>query len=308
MPNESTMLFPFHYGGEAESYTFYRVPKILFTEPTFERLSTDAKLLYGLLLDRMQLSLKNGWIDEEGRVFIYYTVENIMEALTCGNKKAGVLLAELDDKRGIGLISRIHQGLGKPDKIYVHKCVIPDMSKGHGQTCQNDTSGDVISTRQDMSKGHANKTNRNNTYKNQTEFSKTDRIFSGNPGPENRAMDERDGYRMYFVENCGFEALKADYPFSEDILDGMLDLLVDVCCSTQRTLRISGDDKPIQVVKSQLMKLNQEHIQYVLDCFQANTTKIKNIRKYLLASLYNAPMTLGSYYSALVQHDLYGSE
>lgn len=116
MANEKK-IFPFHYGGEAESYSFYRVPKILFTEKYFDRLSTDAKLLYGLLLDRMQLSLKNGWLDEDGKVFIYYTVDSIMQALTCGNKKAGQLLAELDDKKGIGLISRVRQGLGKPDRI-----------------------------------------------------------------------------------------------------------------------------------------------------------------------------------------------
>ena len=105
--------FPFHYGQEAEQYSYYRVPKILFTEPMFQKLSTDAKLLYGLFLDRMQLSIKNGWIDENGRVFIYFTVENIMAAFLCGNKKAGQLLAELDDKHGIGLITRVRQGLGK---------------------------------------------------------------------------------------------------------------------------------------------------------------------------------------------------
>ena len=84
MQNESKTQFPYHYENEAESYTFYRVPKILFTEKVFDHISTDAKLLYGLLLDRMQLSLKNGWVDDDGRVFIYFRVESIMEALTCG--------------------------------------------------------------------------------------------------------------------------------------------------------------------------------------------------------------------------------
>ena len=82
MRDERKSIFPFHYGGEAESYTFYRIPKILFTQEIFQGLSTDAKLLYGLFLDRMQLSLKNEWVDEEGRVFIYYTVENIMKSLS----------------------------------------------------------------------------------------------------------------------------------------------------------------------------------------------------------------------------------
>ena len=116
--------FPFHYGGEAESYTFYRVPKILFTEEVFDHLSTDAKLLYGLLLDRMQLSLKNGWVDEEGKVFIYYTVESIMDALTCGNKKAGQLLAELDETDRKLLLSFSLEG--KPTKQIAEELNLTD--------------------------------------------------------------------------------------------------------------------------------------------------------------------------------------
>ncbi|MCI6767634.1 DUF6017 domain-containing protein [Porcincola intestinalis] len=295
------MTFPFHYGGEAESYTFYRVPKILFTEKVFDHLSTDAKLLYGLLLDRMQLSLKNGWVDENGKVFIYYTVESIMDALTCGNKKAGLLLAELDEKKGIGLISRVRQGLGKPDRIYVHKCVVPEMSFGHIQKCRNDMSGDVPSTGQEMSKRHANKTDRNNT-----EHSKNDLIVSAEPGWDESAMKERRAYREYFLERCSFEVLKAENHYSAGELDELLELLVDVCCSRQKTIRISGDEKPMAIVKSRFMKLDSEHIRYVLHCFKENTTKVRNIKQYLLASLYNAPMTIGSYYTALVQHDLYG--
>ena len=299
MPNEGKTLFPFHYGNEAESYTFYRVPKILFTEKIFDQLSTDAKLLYGLLLDRMQLSLKSGWVDADGRVFIYYTVESIMAALTCGNKKAGLLLAELDDKRGIGLITRVRQGLGKPDRIYVHKCVFPEMSKRHVQTCQNDMSGDVIPALQDLSKRHANN----------TEISETDLISSAADAEwDKNAIEEREAYREYFQENCSFEVIKADQPYDRDMLDEILELLVEVCSSTQKTIHISGDEKPLQVVKSRLMKLDQEHIQYVLDCFRENTTKVRNIKQYLLASLYNAPMTIDSYYRALVQHDMYGKK
>ncbi len=293
--------FPFHYGGEAESYTFYRVPKILFTEEVFDHLSTDAKLLYGLLLDRMQLSLKNGWVDEEGKVFIYYTVESIMDALTCGNKKAGQLLAELDEKKGIGLISRVRQGLGKPDRIYVHKCVVPEMSFAHVQKCRNDMSGDVHLTGQEMSKRHTNKTDKKNT-----EYSETDLIASAEPGWDESAMEERRSYREYFQESCSFEALKAENHYSAEELDELLELLVDVCCSRQKTIRISGDEKPMAVVKSRFMKLDSEHIRYVLHCFKENTTKVRNIKQYLLASLYNAPMTIGSYYTALVQHDMYG--
>ena len=111
MKGENAYDFPFHYGQEAESYTFYRVPKILFTAEAFDHLSTDAKLLYGILLDRMQLSVKNSWIDADGKVFIYYPRQCICDALTCGNKKAGQLLAELDDRHGIvGFAAPLFQG------------------------------------------------------------------------------------------------------------------------------------------------------------------------------------------------------
>lgn len=114
-----TQNFPYYYGCEAEQFAFYRIPKLLVTDERFQGLSTDAKLLYGLMLDRMSLSLKNGWLDERGRVYIYFPAEEIMSLLHCRSEKASKLLAELDSKKGIGLIERIRQGQGKPTTIYV---------------------------------------------------------------------------------------------------------------------------------------------------------------------------------------------
>lgn len=111
--------FPYYYGREAEQYAFYRIPKLLISDERFRSVSTDAKLLYGLMLDRMSLSMKNGWMDNENRVYIYFPVEEIMEMLNCKSEKAIKLLAELDGKKGIGLIERVRQGQGKPSIIYV---------------------------------------------------------------------------------------------------------------------------------------------------------------------------------------------
>ena len=111
--------FPYYYGYESEQFTFYRIPKLLVTDERFQGLSTDAKLLYGLMLDRMSLSLKNGWLDEQGRVYIYSPAEEIMSLLHCRSEKASKLLAELDSKKGIGLIERVRQEQGKPTTIYV---------------------------------------------------------------------------------------------------------------------------------------------------------------------------------------------
>ncbi len=111
--------FPYFYGSQSEQFSFYRIPKLLMTDPRFRDISTDAKLLYGLLLDRMSLSSKNDWQDETGRVFVYFTAEETMSTLNCREQKAAKIFAELDQKTGIGLIERIRQGQGKPSKIYV---------------------------------------------------------------------------------------------------------------------------------------------------------------------------------------------
>ena len=111
--------FEYFYGSQAEQFSFYRIPKVLFKDKTFSKISTDAKVLYGLMLDRMNLSVKNRWFDDENRVYIIYTVSDIMDELCCAEQKAIKLLSELDIKKGIGLIERKRQGLGKPNIIYV---------------------------------------------------------------------------------------------------------------------------------------------------------------------------------------------
>ena len=111
------MQYEYFYGAQAEQFSFYRIPKALFTEPNFRELSTDAKVLYGILLDRMSLSLKNQWLDAQNKVYIIFTVEEIMDALNCANKKATRLMVELEKQAG--LIERKRQGLGRPNLIYV---------------------------------------------------------------------------------------------------------------------------------------------------------------------------------------------
>ena len=109
----------YYYGIEAEQFSFYRVPRLLIKDERFKKLSSDAKLLYGLMLDRMSLSIKNEWFDEDNRAYIIYTIDSIMEDLGCGKEKAVKVLAELDSVKGIGLVEKVRRGLGKPDIIYV---------------------------------------------------------------------------------------------------------------------------------------------------------------------------------------------
>lgn len=118
------MTFKYFYGNESEQYSFYRIPKLLFTSEYFKDLSSDAKILYGLMLDRMSLSIKNQWFDEENRAYIYFSIEDIMELLNCGKNKAVKSMQELDDDTGIGLIEKRRQGFGKANIIYVKSFVI----------------------------------------------------------------------------------------------------------------------------------------------------------------------------------------
>lgn len=111
------MQYEYFYGAQAEQFSFYRIPKALFTEPNFRELSTDAKVLYGILLDRMSLSLKNQWLDAQNKVYIIFTLDEIMDALNCANQKATRLMVELEKQAG--LIERKRQGLGRPNLIYV---------------------------------------------------------------------------------------------------------------------------------------------------------------------------------------------
>ena len=133
----------------------------------------------------------------------------------------------------------------------------------------------------------------------------TDPFFSGETaGTEAEGKDDRALYQDYFSDQINLDSVIASNPDDEDMLREMQELLVDTACSHRKMIRIAGDDKPTEVVRGQLMKLNSDHIRFVLSCMKENTTQVRNMRQYLLASLYNAPMTMHSSYAARVQHDL----
>lgn len=290
------MAYDYFYGQQSEQFSFYRIPKILFSQDKFWNVSTDAKLLYGILLDRMNLSARNGWLDEAGRVYIIFTIEEIKESLGCAEKKAVKLLDELEKKAE--LIERKRQGLGKPNLIYV-KNFISESVERQFLNCQNDNSATFQNTIQDLSKAQGNNTDIKNT-----DLSDTNSIFPSDNCRKENGNEEYQQYYQYFYEQLGMEYLQKDYPYDVDRLENILELVVETVCSKRQIIRIGGDDRPIEVVKSRFMKLDSEHIRYVLDCFKENTTKIRNIRQYILASLYNAPTTIGSYFDALVRHDM----
>ena len=281
----------YFYGQSGELFSFYRIPKALFRDNRFHQLSTDAKTLYGILLDRMSLSTKNNWLDKQDRVFIIYTVQEVQDSLGCADKKATKLLRELEK---FGLIERRRRGLGKPNLIYV-KNFSSDTSIEHFKNRDNDDSGTVQNTLQDPAKLRCNKTERNNT-----EISDTDPISSD----ENDWMSKRAQLEEYFSQSLEVDLLLRLCPDDEDTIYQIVDLLVDTCATNRKLLRIAGDDKPAEVVRSRFMKLNADHIHFVLKCLAENSSPIRNMKQYLLASLYNAPTTMQLYYQNQANHDL----
>ena len=283
------MKYPYFRGLEADRYSFYRVPKALIKVDLFEKMSGDAKLLYAVLLDRMNLSLKNGWQDENGNAYIICTIDEIMDSIRCARQKAVKLLDELEHE--YQLIERRRQGLGKPNLLYV-KDLYAGLSQSNYWKYENQTSGGLKSELPGVPKS-----NGSNTEKiNKTDNSETDLIYPAE-------LQEEEQYRRYFKEALELEILEQGYPADKTVLYEILELLVETVTSRKKFLRICGEEKPKEVVKSRLMKLDSSHIQYILECMKENSTQIRNIKQYLLATLYNAPVTVDSYYSAQVRHE-----
>lgn len=310
------MGFDYFYGRGTEQYAFYQVPKILITDDQFADITTDAKLLYSLMLDRSSLSAKNGWLDKEGKVYIFYTLEQIMTDMHCANQKATKLLKELETK---GLIERKKRGQGKVTRIYVRDFATGLHGDGNGerqiethenhdsQTHENRESRDVKITSPDSWKSCTN-----NTHINNTDMRKTDPINlsaeSANPGEKVVRMDDpmriRKQYEDYLMEKLRIDVLIQNNPCDVGRINEIFNLMLDVLCSTAKTIRISGDDKPIDVVRAQFMKIDSGHMEYILDCFKHQITDIRNVKQYLLATIYNAPLTIDHYYISKVNYDM----
>ena len=178
--------FDYYYGIEAEQFSFYRVPRLLIKDERFKGLSSDAKLLYGLMLDRMSLSMKNGRLDDENRAYIIYTIDNIREDLGCSKEKAVKVLAELDANKGIGLVEKIRRGLGKPDIIYVKNFIIQD--EGRKEPLNADVSTEVGKTDFKRSEKPTSRSQENRLQEvGKTDFSRSEKLTSR--GRENQLQE-----------------------------------------------------------------------------------------------------------------------
>lgn len=306
-----TSVSDYFYGEESEQFSYFRIPRLLVRSKKFKTLSTDAKLLYGLMLDRMGLSAKHGWYDELGRVYIYYTLDEIQTDLMCGHNKAVRLLAELDTgKNGFGLIERVKQGQGRPAKIYVKKFTttevpevptsapVSDFPDSEMQTSQKQTSRLPFLGSQDFPKREPSYLDNNYPDSSYPDPSISPAKPPGNGG----RLIERWDLKERVKKQIEYDALCTQYA-SEDV-DALVELVAEMQSSTAAAVRLGKDQIPIEIIKERFRQLNQMHVAYLLDSLRTTTTQINNIKAYLLTALYNAPTTMGFFYSAQVRHDL----
>lgn len=329
---ESTIKFDYFRGMEAEQYTFYRIPKVLFTAECFRSLSCEAKVLYGLLLDRMGLSIKNRWFDEEDRVYIIFTVEELAELLNCGTQKVVRLLKELDVKSGIGLIEKKRLGLGKPNVIYVKNFMIQELTRAEKQDLEAETLENTLSGENHNSRNvkitiqESAKSQFKNSENHHSRIVKSDipeypksqsnnTEYSDIEHNENQSIDLSEGdvmerkkhYRNMVQEQIYYKSLIQNPRYQKNEVDELVELTVEVLMlPDDRMIWIAGDEKPAILVKDRFQMLNDAHFEYVLDSMKRNTGKVQNVKNYLLTSLYNAPLTMEHYYRLAVNHDLYG--
>lgn len=294
------MALDYFYGSQADQFAFYRIPKALF-RGAYKSVSMEAKLLYGLMLDRMGLSAQNGWLDEKGRVYIIYSIEELMDAMGCCNQKVAKILNELE--RDCGLIERRRLGMGKANIIYVKNFIDSsagsedtDIPKSHDKKCENHISGHVKNTHQEMCKSHGNDTYINETDINNTEFSPPYNPPAGSEGASEQpkgalGREERERLKQQLEDKLRPEQLKAERPDMAQDIDQFFEIARRAVCSCRSYQRIGREEIPTESIKSVLLSLNRELFDAVLEEWKKNADKVKNPRQYMLTMLYNAPIS-----------------
>ncbi len=268
---------------------FFILPKEIMNK----KLSDGGKLLYALMLDRHHLSLENEWRDGEGRVYIYFVTNEIKKIMGYSNEKVVKLLAELERE---GLIQRKRQGQGKPSVIYVNDlCSEMAAGKPKNKTSENRNSRHSETEKQEFRKLECNNTDNNNTDKSYTDN-------KSNPSDGEGWMEKRAHFKKRVEKNINYTA--AVEKFGKGWCDEIVELITDTLISEREYIKIGGENYPAEAVKSRLLKINDMHLSYINDALSENHSRIRNIRSFLLTTIYRAPQTMENWYSAKVNYDM----
>lgn len=388
---EEGLKFDYYYGVQSEQFSFYRIPRLLIKDQHFKGLSSDAKLLYGLMLDRMALSMKNHWLDNENRAYIIYSISNVMDDINCSKTTCVKIMKELDS---FGLIERKRKGLGKPDIIYVKNFAVLEDSQEQDEESsdaadtfeenkpvmsnENITSegkqdelpevkdfnfnneayglemvetGEIFKEKEQISpnvgvnSGISKKSElpevkdfnfwnektltsggkeslplevknlapnyNNNNYNNQS-YNYINQSYQSNLSSQadQACKDEidtignTDAYIQQIKKNLDYDFyMTNDVAYMDkDLLKEWFVIICDVVCTKSETIKISGYVYSCDYVRSKFLRLTSNHVMYVMDCIKNTTTKIANIKAYLLVALFNAPSTIDHYYQQEIRH------
>lgn len=261
------MDYEYFYSPESEGFSFYRVPRLLVTGEEYRQVSVEAKLLYGMLLDRMGLSARNGWYDGENRVYIYYTIEEICRDFNCGHDKAGKLLAELDSRKGIGLIERVRQGQGRPARIYVKRFAKGEQLR---EAKADEREGRGLDSGEAEVKASEKPKSRH-------------RIFRGADIEKSDASYIDNSYTEFSYNNLSINQAEIDEKMEENL------------CAAMPSIELDEETPPMEEVKAGCRGFGFEHMAAVPDSMRTNIKRIRNIKACHLRLLYQTPVNVGHF-------------
>ena len=339
------MQFDYFYGNEAEQFTFYRIPKILITSPHFKKISDSAKLLYGLMLDRMSLSIRNGWLDDDNRAYIFFTTNDVMEQMCCGTEKATKMLAELDSEKGIGLIERVKQGQGKPAIIYLKKFYeledtarstklseieSQDVQESKNKTFENRKTRLLKIESQDFRKSknktfenrksglseieslefRKSKCNYNNI--NNTDINYIYPINQDNYNIQNSDTNTEEEWIDRYTKTVDEIKTQIDYDYlinhaERDIVDEVVNIMAEVMTVYRPKYKIEGDFIEYNAVVNKFRQITAQKLEICLLAYSRKIQRIKNPKAYWISTLYNIPLTSEIVLQNMINSDIYES-
>ena len=282
---------------DAEQFTFYRIPKKLITESRYKSVSVEAKFLYGLMLDRMGLSVKNNWIDSKNHVYIYFTIEDAVSQLGVSKNKALKLMSELICA---GLIEKKRQGLGKPDMIYVldfntsgvensdksPEVELQDSQNTDSLNIKNGNSGVPETDLQEVCFSNSNNTEKNNTELNDNKYIDTESVKDVDDDEASLYMSKQE-----IRERIEYDELIEEY--DRELVDMAVDAMYAVITSKEIVIMVNGRRMHTQLAAIHLNMIKYAHICHVLDNILRNNSQIRDMKAYLTAALINSYVDLG---------------
>jgi len=303
----------------ARRFDFYLIPKLLIDHEAFDGIDYGSKLLYSLMLSRASLSAINAkdFSDERGRIYIIYTVEQVIDDLRCSRPTAVKMLKQLDD---IGLIEKMRQGQGKPSLIYVKDFSSVNFQKSNILT-SGSSNNELLESKEnellEVKKIDSiyNNFSYNNSNHNDHSQSHSQTTLSKKEKNDRHDVDTEIGESEYIIyerlikNNIGFNQLLEEQirpgvkKYNKEELQELVNCMVDVICSKGEYVQIGGELKPREMIKSTYCKLNAEHIEHVFDQFNKQGEKITHISSYLKTMLYNTYSEFGHYYTNAVRAD-----